>query len=111
MGREARHVPQNRRGPTRRCRSLTERPGQQAHSAEIAHHVDGRDPVVPLANAEFLVERLPNAELAAIEAGHFVWEDAAEEYARHVTTWWSKTWMSRIAIMASAGHGRPRYTA
>jgi len=50
-----------------------------------------RDPVVPLANAEFLVERLPNAELAAIDAGHFVWEDAAEEYARHVTTWWSKT--------------------
>ena len=50
-----------------------------------------RDPVVPLANAEFLVERLPNAELAAIDAGHLVWEDAAEEYAWHVTTWWSKT--------------------
>jgi pimeloyl-ACP methyl ester carboxylesterase len=44
--------------------------------------INGRhDPVVPLANAEFLDERLPNSRLAIIDAGHFVWEEAPEEYA------------------------------
>ena len=44
--------------------------------------VNGRhDRVVPLANAEFLEERLPNSRLAIIDAGHFVWEEAPEEYA------------------------------
>ena len=46
------------------------------------------DQVVPLANAEYLVNRLPNSDLAVIEAGHFIWEDAAEEYATLVTSWW-----------------------
>ena len=31
--------------------------------------------------AEFLDERLPNSRLAIIDAGHFVWEEAAAEYA------------------------------
>jgi pimeloyl-ACP methyl ester carboxylesterase len=44
--------------------------------------VNGRhDRVVPLANAEFLDERLPNSRLAVIDAGHFVWEEAPAEYA------------------------------
>ncbi len=44
--------------------------------------INGRhDPVVPLANAEFLDERLPTSRLAIIDAGHFVWEEAPEEYA------------------------------
>jgi pimeloyl-ACP methyl ester carboxylesterase len=44
--------------------------------------INGRnDRVVPLANAEFLHERLPNSRLAVIEAGHFVWEEAPTEYA------------------------------
>jgi pimeloyl-ACP methyl ester carboxylesterase len=44
--------------------------------------INGRhDPVVPLANAEFLDERLPNSRLAVIDAGHFVWEEAPAEYA------------------------------
>jgi pimeloyl-ACP methyl ester carboxylesterase len=44
--------------------------------------INGRhDPVVPLANAEFLDERLPNSRLEIIEAGHFVWEEAPAEYA------------------------------
>ena len=44
--------------------------------------INGRhDPVVPLANAEFLDERLPNSRLAIIDAGHFVWEEAPTEYA------------------------------
>jgi pimeloyl-ACP methyl ester carboxylesterase len=44
--------------------------------------INGRhDPVVPLANAEFLHERLPNSRLVIIDAGHMVWEEAPMEYA------------------------------
>jgi pimeloyl-ACP methyl ester carboxylesterase len=46
------------------------------------------DPVVPLANADFLIERIPNSELAVLDANHFIWEDAATEYAAEVTKWW-----------------------
>jgi pimeloyl-ACP methyl ester carboxylesterase len=48
-----------------------------------------RDPAVPPVNAEFLHERLPNSKLDIVDAGHFTWEDAADEYAALVTTWWS----------------------
>ena len=44
--------------------------------------INGRDdPVVPVANAEFLDERLPNSRVVLIDAGHFVWEEAPVEYA------------------------------
>ena len=44
--------------------------------------INGRhDSVVPLANAEFLDERLPNSRLVVIDAGHFIWEEAPAEYA------------------------------
>ena len=48
-----------------------------------------RDRVVPPVNAEFLHERLPHSKLDIIDAGHFTWEDAADEYAALVTNWWS----------------------
>jgi pimeloyl-ACP methyl ester carboxylesterase len=42
----------------------------------------GRDDrVVPLVNAQFLDERLPDSRLAIVDAGHFVWEEAPAEYA------------------------------
>jgi pimeloyl-ACP methyl ester carboxylesterase len=47
-----------------------------------------RDPVVPPANAEYLHERLPQSKLDIIDAGHFTWEDGADEYAALVTSWW-----------------------
>jgi len=44
--------------------------------------INGRhDRVVPVSNAEFLDERLPNSRLSIIDAGHFVWEEAPAEYA------------------------------
>ena len=44
--------------------------------------INGRhDRVVPVANAEFLHERLPNSRLRIIDAGHFVWEEAPAQYA------------------------------
>ncbi len=43
--------------------------------------INGRhDPVVPLANAEFLDQRLPNSRLVVIDRGHFIWEEAPTEY-------------------------------
>jgi pimeloyl-ACP methyl ester carboxylesterase len=38
-----------------------------------------RDPVVPPVNAEYLHERLPNSKLDIVDAGHFTWEDCADE--------------------------------
>ena len=49
-----------------------------------------RDSVVPPVNAEFLHERLPHSDLHLIDAGHFVWEDAADEYAALVNGWWAE---------------------
>jgi pimeloyl-ACP methyl ester carboxylesterase len=47
-----------------------------------------QDPVVPPVNAEFLDQRLPISKLNIIDAGHFTWEDAADEYAALATSWW-----------------------
>ena len=48
-----------------------------------------RDTVVPPVNAEYLHERLPHSELHLLDSGHFVWEDAADEYAALVNAWWA----------------------
>jgi pimeloyl-ACP methyl ester carboxylesterase len=47
------------------------------------------DTAVPPVNAEFLHDRLPHSKLDIIDAGHFTWEDAADEYAERVSAWWS----------------------
>jgi pimeloyl-ACP methyl ester carboxylesterase len=47
------------------------------------------DSAVPRPNAEFLHERIQNSKLDFIDAGHFVWEDAADEYASLVASWWN----------------------
>ncbi|MDX8148959.1 alpha/beta hydrolase [Lentzea sp. BCCO 10_0061] len=48
------------------------------------------DTVVPVSNAEYLHERLPNSRLDVVDAAHFVWEENADEYARIVTNWWQQ---------------------
>jgi len=48
-----------------------------------------RDRVVPPANAEFLHHRLPKSKLDLIDSGHFIWEDAADQYAHLITSWWA----------------------
>jgi pimeloyl-ACP methyl ester carboxylesterase len=47
------------------------------------------DPAVPPVNGQYLHERLPKSRLDIIDVGHFVWEDAADEFAALVTNWWS----------------------
>jgi pimeloyl-ACP methyl ester carboxylesterase len=47
------------------------------------------DWAVPPSNHRYLHERLRNSKLDLIDAGHFTWEDAPEEYAEIVTNWWA----------------------
>jgi len=58
-----------------------------------------RDAVVPLVNAEFLHDRLPHSELRVVDAVHFIWEDAADEYATLVQAWWAGGYARRLNIV------------
>lgn len=50
--------------------------------------ITGRwDPLVPLANAEYLHARLPNSRLDVLDTGHFVWEEAPDQYGAIVAAW------------------------
>ena len=50
--------------------------------------VAGRsDDLVPWSNNQYLGEVLPNSELHPLDAGHFAWEEAADEYGRLVASW------------------------
>jgi pimeloyl-ACP methyl ester carboxylesterase len=44
--------------------------------------VGRHDPFVPVSNAEGLRKGLPKSNLNVLDCGHFVWEDAAAEYAK-----------------------------
>jgi len=67
-----------------------------------------RDRAVPLANAEFLDERLPNSRLVVLDAGHFAWEEAAGEYASLVADWVADGY--RAAAEVRADRDRDRIT-
>ena len=60
----------------------------------------GRDSAVPPVNAEFLDARLLKPKLDIIDAGHFVWEDAADAYAALVTSWWRGGYATAGSIAA-----------
>ena len=72
-----------------RCATSAGTPQELPELAELLPHIttpvtiiNGRhDRVVPVANAEFLDERLPNSRVVLVDAGHFVWEEAPAEYA------------------------------
>jgi pimeloyl-ACP methyl ester carboxylesterase len=50
--------------------------------------ITGRnDPIVPVANAEFLHARLPNSRLDVLDAGHLAWEEVPAEYGSIVAAW------------------------
>jgi pimeloyl-ACP methyl ester carboxylesterase len=67
-------------------------PAELPELAELLPHITtpvtiingGHDPVVPLSNAEFLAERLPDSRLVILDAGHMVWEEDPAEYAAAV---------------------------
>src|SRR5215218_5231133 len=45
------------------------------------------DDLVPWSNNQYLDDLLPNSEIHPLDAGHFAWEQAAEEYGRLVVDW------------------------
>jgi pimeloyl-ACP methyl ester carboxylesterase len=47
------------------------------------------DWAVPPSNHRYLHERLPKSKLDLVDAGHFTWEDAADQDAEIVTGWWT----------------------
>ena len=62
--------------------------------------VCGRDdPIVPMANQEFLHQRLPNSRMDPLPAGHFAWEEVPDLYGDVLIRW------------LSAGYREPRQTS
>ena len=47
------------------------------------------DWAVPPSNHRYLHERLPKSKLDLVDAGHFTWEDAADQDAEIVAGWWT----------------------
>jgi pimeloyl-ACP methyl ester carboxylesterase len=45
------------------------------------------DDLVPWSNNQYLDDLLPNSEIHPLDAGHFAWEQAAEDYGRLVVDW------------------------
>lgn len=45
------------------------------------------DPFVPPSNGQFLADRMPHCRAEVVEAGHFVWEDAASVYGAMISLW------------------------
>jgi pimeloyl-ACP methyl ester carboxylesterase len=45
------------------------------------------DDLVPWSNNQYLADLLPNSESHPLEAGHFAWEEASEEYGRLIVDW------------------------
>jgi pimeloyl-ACP methyl ester carboxylesterase/quercetin dioxygenase-like cupin family protein len=64
----------------------------------------GRDQVVPPVNGYFLHDRLPASKLDILDAAHYTWEDAADEYAALVTSWWDGGY-KRVQVPVGAGSG------
>ena len=60
-----------------------------------------KDPIVPVANAEFLHARLPNSRLDVLGTGHLAWEEASGEYGAIIAAWVNGGYLT-----GSAGMGR-----
>jgi pimeloyl-ACP methyl ester carboxylesterase len=53
--------------------------------AQIA--AGAHDDLVPWSNNQYLADLLPHNEIHPLEAGHFAWEEASQEYGRLVADW------------------------
>ena len=42
---------------------------------------------MPWSNAEYLHELLPHSEIHPLDAGHYGWEEKAEEYGSRIVDW------------------------
>ena len=48
---------------------------------------EGALDLVPWSNNEYLADLLPNSEIYPLDAGHFAWEQASDEYGRLIVDW------------------------
>jgi pimeloyl-ACP methyl ester carboxylesterase len=60
------------------------------------------DELVPLVNAEFLHERLPNSRMGMLQAGHFAWEEVSDQYADGLLAWIGGGYRELTAASAGA---------
>jgi pimeloyl-ACP methyl ester carboxylesterase len=61
--------------------------------------VCGRDdPLVPMANSEFLHERLPNNRMDLLPAGHFAWEEVPDLYGDVLVRWLSAGYREPLGV-------------
>ena len=71
--------------------------------------VSGRhDHVVPLANADFIADRVPNGRSVVLDAGHFLWEEVPDLYAAAVL---DAAAAASKAQRSERGSARPSATA
>jgi pimeloyl-ACP methyl ester carboxylesterase len=60
-----------------------------------------RDPLVPVANAEFLAARLPNSRLDVLNAGPLPWEEASVHYGAIIAAWINGGYLAGSAAMGA----------
>jgi pimeloyl-ACP methyl ester carboxylesterase len=56
------------------------------------------DPVVPVANGQFLSDRIPHNRFVIVDAGHRAWEEAASRYAEEVISWLSDGYLKALGV-------------
>jgi pimeloyl-ACP methyl ester carboxylesterase len=62
---------------------------RESRSARTLQIITGdHDPGVLPVNGDYLHERLPHSKPDRVDAGHFAWADAADEYASLIIDWW-----------------------
>ena len=65
----------------------------------------------PWSNNQYLADLLPNSEIHPLDAGHFAWEQAPDEYGRLVTDWVTDAGgvlVQRSGPLSPRGDGSPR---
>jgi pimeloyl-ACP methyl ester carboxylesterase len=60
-----------------------------AVTTPVLNIAGAHDHVVPVGNGEYLRDHLPKGRLVVLDAGHFAYETAPEQYAAQVITWWT----------------------
>ncbi len=60
------------------------------------------DELVPVVNAEFVHQRLPNSRMGMLQAGHFAWEEVSDKYADGLLDWIAGGYRELTAASAGA---------
>jgi pimeloyl-ACP methyl ester carboxylesterase len=66
------------------------------------------DDLVPWSNNQFLADVLPNTQIHSLDAGHFAWEQAPQEYGRLVADWIAGGFRRVLRSAVNVGPGSER---